>query len=76
MLISSQRFDGSAADGNERDFHELPSTITTQFIRFKPVSTSICLRVEAYGTPGIHLFYTHSSVRVVELEILQLFVLN
>ena len=52
--MSSQQFDGSGANGDISDFHELSPTITAQFIRFKPISTSICLRVEVYGTPGIN----------------------
>ena len=53
----SQQFDGSEGNGNISDFHVLSPTITAQFIRFKPVSTSICLRVEVYGTPGIFIHY-------------------
>ena len=56
MFTSSQQFDGSEANGDVSDFHELPSTITAQYIRFKPVSNFTCLRVEVYGTPGNSLF--------------------
>ena len=54
MLLSSQQFSGSAADGNVSDFHELSPVIEARYIRFRPTSPSICLRVELYGTPGIN----------------------
>lgn len=67
-FVDIQRFDGSAADGDVSDFHELPSIITTQFIRFKPVSTFICLRVEAYGTPeGVDVTCNENDI-LVEID--------
>ena len=56
-VSGEQQFDGSSADGDVSDFHELSPAIRAQYIRFRPVSTTICLRVEVYGTPGINFIF-------------------
>ncbi len=67
MFLCSQEFTGSAAGGDVADFHALsPTIVAHRHVRFVPASTSICLRVEIYGTPGINLLSTHSFVRLVE----------
>lgn len=62
---SNQQFNGSGANGDISDFHELSPTETAQYIRFKPVSTSICLRVEVYGTPeGVEVTCNQNDIQV------------
>lgn len=64
-FVDIQQFNGSGANGDISDFHELSPTITSQFIRFKPVSTSICLRVEVYGTPeGVEVTCNQNDIQV------------